>query len=82
MIRKFLYTAFVAAVMATPNSVYAFWTQPVYEYLYFDNGQIVGQSLDDCSESGVTTYFLWGYVTSDVHVGHVADCVNGWWRPL
>jgi len=82
MIRKLLYIAFVATVMATPNSVYALWTQPVYEYWYYENGQAVGQALDDCSESGVATNMVWGYSTSNVQAFHVADCVNGLWRPL
>jgi hypothetical protein len=82
---RILSSIVVAAVFLSANPAYAqHWWQPLYQYTYYENGLQVGLAFDLCTESGVVTLGDWvsGYQTSDVHVGRIADCVDGRWTHL
>lgn len=81
MKRRILFTAIVAAVMGAASPSYAQSWPSINEYMYFENGQLVGMAQDDCTSSGVVAQgqWLWGHATADVHVGRLAYCVRGQW---
>ena len=84
MKRKILYTAAVALVMGTANPAYAASYQTMYHYYYYDNGQLVGEQRDRCTNSGVIVQgqYLYGYGTTDVQVVEWIGCEDGQWVPL
>lgn len=84
MKRKLLYTAVVAAVMGTASPVYAADYQTMYHYYYYDNGQLVGEQRDRCTNSGVIVQgqYLYGYGTSNVETVEWVGCQDGQWVPL
>lgn len=84
MKRKLLYTAIVAAVMGTASPVHAAGYETMYHYRYYDNGQLVGEQRDRCTNSGVIVQgeYLYGYGTNDVEVTEWIGCQDGQWVPL
>jgi len=58
--------------------------EPMYRYLHYDNGQLVGRAEDVCTSSGVYPIprWVWGYGTNDVEAQQWAECHAGTIGPI
>lgn len=82
MNRKLLYSAIVATVIVIASPVSAFWEQPLYVYMHFEDEGQVGESKDECRSSGVVNVWQWGYGTNNVQSIHYANCRDGQVVPI
>jgi hypothetical protein len=74
----------VTGVMGTAVPAHAAGYQTMYGYRYYDNGQLVGEQRDRCTNSGVVVQgtYVWGYGTTDVETWEWIGCEDGQWVPL
>lgn len=84
MTRKLIYSAIVAAVMAGASPIHAQADEIMYMYVYYENGQEVGQAFDICSGTGQIFYqqLTWGYRTQIFDALPQVICRDGVMVPI